>query len=808
MSRLKEHWWLKLRRLFADGELSARILKLSKSHGTSAEPGLIMIQIDGLSKSELEKAFQNNEVSFLKKLMSKEKYHLHSLYTGLPSTTPAIQGELFYGVKQIVPAFYYFDKILNRPIKMLEWKSVEDIEKRLKEEGEGLLTDGSSYSNIFSGGAKEAHFCAASLGLSKIWKNVHIIRFILLSIVHTITFIRIIILTVYEIILSLIGFLKGIWDKKNLWIEFKFIFLRVSICILLRELITLGVRIDIARGLPIIHLNFLGYDEHAHHRGPSSKDAHNALQGIDQAIETIYQVSLHSTRRQYDVWIYSDHGQDNVESYRSNEGKTVGRVVKKIYSDFLLTKNLSNTNEQPATEHVEDLGVQFTRAGYLGHWFHNLSLLKKEEMFVTKDAEIFISAIGPTAQIYITRKLSLEDKRNLALAFIQKGSIPLVMIPEDVGKVRAWNKKGEFVLPEQSPQVIGSSHPYLNEVTKDLIELCHHPHAGEFTLCGWSPDEKPISFPLEYGAHAGPGIGETDAFLLTPKDIPFNQKNDSFITTSELRRSALKFLKRKNVSEVIHPAEKAPDILKPKSAIRLMTYNVHSCVGMDGKLSVERIARVIARYEPDIVALQELDCGRIKTSSLDQPHLIAKHLEMLYHFHPSIDIEEEKYGNAILSRYPIQMMAAKSLPALMSNDYFEPRGALWVKIKINNISINIINTHLGLLQKEAVKQAEVLMGNHWLKHAECRGPVILCGDFNTTPNSECWNLIHQNLQDVSLKINQKQRPFTWFSHLPLRAIDHIFVSSEVEVVQVEAPKSDLNRQASDHLPLIADLRIT
>ena len=69
MKRYKEHWWLKLRRLTVDGELSARILRLPKSAGTSSQTGLIMIQIDGLSKTELEKAFNRQETPFLHKLI-------------------------------------------------------------------------------------------------------------------------------------------------------------------------------------------------------------------------------------------------------------------------------------------------------------------------------------------------------------------------------------------------------------------------------------------------------------------------------------------------------------------------------------------------------------------------------------------------------------------------------------------------------------------------------------------------------------------------------------------------------------------
>jgi len=598
-----------------------------------------------------------------------------------------------------------------------------------------------------------------------------------------------------------------VWHKENLWIEFKFIFLRVSICVILRELITLGARIDIARGLPIIHLNFFGYDEHAHHRGPSSMDAHKALKGIDQAIETIYTCALHSSRRQYDVWIYSDHGQDDVASYHAVHGSTVSKMVKKIYADFQSDKNLETNLDRLDLNNAEDVGVQFTRASYLGSWFEKLSIIKKEDLIIFKNSDVFVSAIGPTGQVYFKNQLTSAEKRELAQHFVHQGHIPIVMLPEENGKVRAWNKAGEFVLPENASEVFGAEHPYLKEISKDMIELCHHKHAGDFTLCGWVPNGKPISFPLEYGAHAGPGIGETDALAILPSDVFFPSINETYLTTKDLRKAALKFLNRADDAEEIYAHSASNKIIHSKTTFRLMTYNVHSCIGIDGKLSFERIARVIARHEPDIVALQELESGRKRTYAMDQPHLIAKQLEMLYHFHPAIDIEEEKYGNAILSRCPIDYVAAKKLPSLMNKYHHEPRGALWVSVKIHNSTLNIITTHLGLNQLEACQQARNLISEDWLTHPQCQGPVILCGDFNSSPRSSCWKILNRKLKDAQLKIHPKKHRATWFSQFPVRSIDHVFVSPEIEVVGIQVPWTHLDRQASDHLPLIMDFKI-
>ena len=106
---------------------------------------------------------------------------------------------------------------------------------------------------------------------------------------------------------------------------------------------------------------------------------------------------------------------------------------------------------------------------------------------------------------------------------------------------------------------------------------------------------------------------------------------------------------------------------------RILTYNVHRCLGTDGRLSPERIADVIAAYEPDVVALQELDVGRLRSGGVDQAHAIARALGMHVHFHASLRVLEEQYGNAILTHRPSQLVKAEALPGL--GEAPEPRAA-------------------------------------------------------------------------------------------------------------------------------------
>jgi len=795
------------RQRFNAWEWSVKLLGLSRDPESQDRPGLVMVQIDGFSKSELEKAFERNEMPFLKSLIRKEKYHPHPFYPGLPSTTPAVQGELFYGVKQAVPSFFFFDRESQKVFRMFDGESVRAIERRLAGHGKGLLEGGSSYSNIYNGGAREAHFCAGSLGWDQIWKDVNPFNFILLLLTHFAAFARMTFLCLWETVLALMDFVYGLLKKEDAVVEFKFVFLRVLLCILLRELIVLGAIMDIARGLPVIHLNFLGYDEQAHRRGPGSKTAHWALKGIDKAISRIYFAALHSTRRHYDVWIYSDHGQEATVPYVGHYGKSVDQAVEEVFRDLFVKDGPSSMAAASPKKTRQD-SVQLQRARYLGKWVEEMWSMDQEQRSAA-GREVVTAAMGPLGGVYVFRPLSAGEKVAFARELVTSAKIPLVLMPEGDHKVRAWNEKGEFVLPEQSREVIDPGHPFFDDVVADLVALCHHPNAGTFTISGWNINGKNFSFPFENGAHAGPGKAETDAFALLPFHAIAPGRPRPYLKTTDLRAAALNLLQDpKNGKSFFGHSHSSKKTKEGVTAVRIMTYNVHSCVGIDGRHSPKRIARVIGRYQPDIVALQELDIGRKRTGEADQPHLIAKELEMLYHFHPAIEVAEERYGNAVLSRYPVELVRAMKLPKLESRLKLEPRGAVWVSVKIGDIHLQIINAHLSFYGPECRHQAKALIGPEWLAHPRCTEPVILCGDFNSLPNTNPWRTINGKLRDVQRSLDEHRPLATWFGRYPIGRIDHVFVSPGIKVLVIDVPKTQLNKLASDHLPLIVDLEVS
>ena len=244
--------------------------------------------------------------------------------------------------------------------------------------------------------------------------------------------------------------------------------------------------------------------------------------------------------------------------------------------------------------------------------------------------------------------------------------------------------------------------------------------------------------------------------------------------------------------------------------LRILTYNAHRCVGSDRRADPGRIAEVIARYTPDIVALQEVDVGRARTGHVDQAQVIARHLSMDFHFHPAITVQEERYGDAILTSLPIRMVKTGLLPGLPHRPWPESRGALWVSISLGNgVELQVINTHLGLLAAERTVQAEALLGGGWLGHPQCRGqPAVLLGDFNAVPRSRAYARLAGRMNDAQrcLPGNHRPRP-TFPARWPVLRIDHVFLSEGIEALDAKVPRGLTESVASDHLPLVVNIRV-
>ena len=246
----------------------------------------------------------------------------------------------------------------------------------------------------------------------------------------------------------------------------------------------------------------------------------------------------------------------------------------------------------------------------------------------------------------------------------------------------------------------------------------------------------------------------------------------------------------------------------PASTIRVATYNVHGCVGMDRRRSEARIAEVIAGLKVDVVGLQELDLSRERSAGIDQAGVIAEELGWHRHFHAAMRRGDEHYGHAILSRHPLTLRRADCLPGIAPFFCREERAALGMDVATDAGVVHVINTHLGLGRRERRSQAELLTSADWIDVTTEGAPLILLGDFNSLPGSRPYRALSRRLRDVRRLVQPARAWRTFPTSFPVLAVDHIFVNAALQPVSVAVHRTALSRIASDHFPLVAELTMT
>jgi endonuclease/exonuclease/phosphatase family metal-dependent hydrolase len=233
--------------------------------------------------------------------------------------------------------------------------------------------------------------------------------------------------------------------------------------------------------------------------------------------------------------------------------------------------------------------------------------------------------------------------------------------------------------------------------------------------------------------------------------------------------------------------------------LRIVTYNIHRCRGLDRRTRPQRIAAVLATIDPDVVALQEV-IGPGLTGP-GHAELIGAALGMGWVMAPARELRRHQFGNVVLSRYPIREHAQYDL----SWKTCEPRCSQRVGIEIGGMgALQIFNVHLGTALLERRYQARRLAA--WVHDRRIPSPKLVLGDFNEWSRGIAEDILAERLNSVDLYPHLKRRR-TYPGFFPVLHLDHIYFEGDVEVRRIELPRTRLAMVASDHLPLVADIRI-
>jgi endonuclease/exonuclease/phosphatase family metal-dependent hydrolase len=223
--------------------------------------------------------------------------------------------------------------------------------------------------------------------------------------------------------------------------------------------------------------------------------------------------------------------------------------------------------------------------------------------------------------------------------------------------------------------------------------------------------------------------------------------------------------------------------------LTVATYNIHGAVGTDGCFNPDRIVAVLREMRADIVALQEVPLGGIQFPNVLE--MLEQATGMSGAEGPTRGGSERRYGNAVLSRYPIRAKRAIDL----SFGSHEPRGAVDADVDCHGHPLRVVATHLGLRLAERRDQIRRLLQ----VFDTDRMPVILMGDINE------WFVWGRSLRWLVSHFQAVPAPATFPSRFPIFALDRIWIRPRHRLVHVEVHSTPLARVASDHLPLIAHI---
>src|SRR3954470_22747262 len=293
--------------------------------------GLVMLQIDALAYVELRRAIELGYCPTISRMVREEGHTMRRWFCGLPSATPYCQAGIFYGQNEGIPAFRFYDKREHRVITCNTPSGVQYIRDRI--DAPGALAGGSSYVNLLDGDAQTVAFTVATRERMSAFRRLGGWRMAMLILIHPIRMLRMGFQAALEFLREEYERGVGEFRSKRTHSEVLFPFIRILSNVVVRELQTMAILLDVYLGVPVIYSTFMQYDELAHHFGPSSKQALADLRRTDARISEIWRMAQVAGGRGYDLVILSDHGMTPALSYRVQYGESLGATVQRLLDE-------------------------------------------------------------------------------------------------------------------------------------------------------------------------------------------------------------------------------------------------------------------------------------------------------------------------------------------------------------------------------------------------------------------------------------------------------------------------------------------
>ncbi|HEU4563011.1 MAG TPA: alkaline phosphatase family protein [Gemmatimonadaceae bacterium] len=512
--------------------------------------GLVVLQIDALAYADLRRALELGYCPTIARLLREEGYTLRRWFCGLPSATPYCQAGIFHGENAGIPAFRFYDKKARYVITCNAPHGVQYIRDRLT--SPGALAGGSSYVNLLDGDARTVAFTVATRERTSVYRRLGGTRMALLILLHPLRMARIALQSAWE-------WLREEWERvagelagRVTHAEGIFPFVRILSNVVVRELQTLAILLDIYLGVPVIYSTYMQYDELAHHFGPSSRQALSDLRRTDARIRELRRMIRWTDSRGYDLVILSDHGMTPAVSYRVRFRESLGATISRMLEDAPRARDEETprllASFAEASEYA-DIGPRiaetvamasrgrhrrFRRAvRRLRDWVRSRYGLREiifpEKYRVDARQDVVVTYSSCLALVYFAdapEQLGLGDiaavgrRAHLYASLLAHPGIGLVATRMGRG-VHLESREGRALIAGGRLEVLAGANPLTPYGTEEYVvravhDLVAQPNAGDLVLFGAFDGYEIVSFDDQVGAHGSAGGDQMYPFIITP----------------------------------------------------------------------------------------------------------------------------------------------------------------------------------------------------------------------------------------------------------------------------------------------------
>jgi len=511
--------------------LVRRLVARDFRRATEPDPGLLVVQIDGLSLPVLDQAIRAGRVPVLGRMVRDGEATLHPWIALLPPTTPASQAGILHGRNDGIAGFRWYEKASARLLIANHPDDAAEIVRRISD-GAGLLADdGASIGNLVTGDAPRSYLTMATIAAGAPADDGRRLRgfFVL-----TVNYIRLLVLMVGEVAKELYQaeHQRARFVEPRMHRDLHYAVERAVTNIALRTVSTALVIEEMYGRAPTIYVDYTGYDAISHHCGPERVEAIDALEGIDRAIGSLVKAARHAGRA-YRLVVLSDHGQCLGATFQQRYGQPLEAVIAALLPGTMTVVGTSNAVESAGIG--RRVAAEFGRGSGLGPLLARQlpSALRRfgggaGSGSAAAPPDVVVASSGNLGHVYFTSQPGLMTGEaiearcpGLMEALARHPGVGALLVRSAAGHALVLGAHGRVDLATGQPDGVDPLADYGSRAAENLQHLAGFPNAGDLILLG-AVDHvtgEVTGFEELIGSHGGLGGWQTEPFILCPATL-------------------------------------------------------------------------------------------------------------------------------------------------------------------------------------------------------------------------------------------------------------------------------------------------